>query len=117
MSTRNLEYYMNSVTRVNLAAEISRLAEIYGDNFKRAEIEGEFAFSQVILATSRLDSGLSTEDILPSAVETARSLHELESAKQKLRENGVPNFIVLEITRRVLDRDIANSREIVYKEE
>ena len=114
MSTRNLESYMNSVSRVNLAAEVSRLARIYGDNFNRV---GENGLSQVMLAGSRLESGLGTEDILPSAVETARSLQDLESAKQKLREDGVPNFIVLEITRRVLDRDIANSREILHHEE
>ena len=115
MSTRNLESYMNSVSRVNLAAEISRLAQIYGDNLNSMSSDG--AVSRLFQASARLEAGLCTDDLDPLAVKTALSLHALDESKARLREDGVPYLIIMEITRRVLDRDIENSREIVYKEE
>ncbi len=109
---------MTSDTRIQLSAEVARLAKIYGDNFKQVEyicdsninIPGSIA--QVILATKSLENGLDVEGVIPEAVETARSLLLLDTAKNNLREAGVPHMIILEITRRVLDADIPNSREI-----
>ena len=118
MNTRTVEHYMTSDTRIQLSAEVIRLAEIYGDNFKQVEyicdsninIPGSIA--QVMMATNSLENGFYAEDVIPEAVETARSLLLLDIAKKNLIDDGVPTIIVLEITRRVLDADIPNSREI-----
>ena len=118
MNTRTVEHYMTSDSRIQLSAEVARLAKIYGDNFKQVEyicdsnINIQGAIAQVVLAKTRLENGIATDDLIPEAVETARSLLLLDEAKKNLREDGVPHNLVLEITRRVLDKDIPNSREI-----
>jgi hypothetical protein len=122
MNKRSVEYYINSNKRIQLAEEISLLAKIYGDNFKKVEnicdsnINIPGAIAQVVLATTRVENNLATDDIIPEAVETARSLLLLDIAKKNLREDGVPHIITLEITRRVLDKDILGSREITVNE-
>jgi hypothetical protein len=118
MNTRTVEHYMTSETRIQLSAEVTRLAKIYGDNFKQVEyicdsnIDIPGSIAQVMTATKSLENGLDIEGIIPEAVETARSLLLLDIAKNNLRDDGVPTAIILEITRRVLDADIPNSREI-----
>jgi len=50
-----------------------------------------------------------------SAVQTARSLLELEAAKRELEAEGVPVLITMQISRSVTDADIPNCHEIVIK--
>ena len=47
------------------------------------------------------------------ATEAAESLIELDAAKREFEADGVPMILSLELTRRVLDVDIAASRELV----
>ena len=122
MPIRTLENYINTDKRIELAAEVTRLAKIYGDNFKRVENACDLntmilgAMAQVMLATMQTENGLSTISMLPEAVDTAQSLLRLDAAKKNLRDDGVPQVIILEITRRVLDENIPDSREITLRE-
>ncbi len=119
---KTLEDYMTSEKRVQLAAQVGRLAQIYGNNFKKVEyicdsnINIPGAIAQVNIATMRLEKNLPTEDIIPEAVETARSLLLLDIAKDQLCDDGVPRLMALEITRRVLDKDVVGSRELTINE-
>lgn len=119
---KTLEDYMTSEKRVQLATQVGRLAQIYGNNFKKVEhicdsnINIPGAIAQVNIATMRLEKNLATEDIIPEVVETARSLLLLDIAKNQLCDDGVPRLMALEITRRVLDKDVVGSRELTINE-
>jgi hypothetical protein len=122
VKTLTLKDYITTDYRIKLAEEVTQLAKIYGDNFKKVEyicdsninIPGSMA--QVSIAAIRLENNHPTEDLIPEAVETAKSLLLLDIAKKRLTDDGVPHIMTLEITRRVLDKDIINSREIINRE-
>jgi hypothetical protein len=122
----DLEHYMNTDKRVQLAAEVSRLAQTYGDHFKKVEeiCGNRGSVAQVVMAENWLlqsihppDNILPPENILPGAMETAKSLISMDRAKKELMDDGVPAIVLLEITRRILDKDIHDSKPLLVHEE
>lgn len=134
-SYSSVEHYMTSDKRIHLAAEVSRLAKIYGDNFNIVEsICGNHgSVAQIILAENwirktrmpplqenndgeddMMSNAPTKEPILPEAMETAKNWILLDRAKKELIDDGVPPIIAMEITRRVLDADIPSSKQLVH---
>jgi hypothetical protein len=120
------EYYINTDKRVQLVAEVSRLTQIYGDQFKKVEdiCGNRGSVAQVVMAEKWLlqsdhppDNILAPENILPDALEMARSLLSMDRAKKELMDDGVPAIVLLEITRRILDKDIHDSKPLLLNEE
>jgi hypothetical protein len=119
MPLRTLEHYLNSDKRILLAQEITRLAKIYKDSFDKLSIVCSQSYSMnatalIFNATHILENKLPVNELLPEAVEAAKSLLTLDIAKKNFSDDGIPYVLSLELTRRVLDVDIIGSREIVY---
>jgi hypothetical protein len=128
MPLLKLEHYLNSDKRILLAEEVSRLAKIYKDNFDKLSFactninmnasghthSNMNDIALVFEATHLIENNLPTNELLPEAIETAKSLLSLDIAKKNFSDDGVPYVLSLELTRKVLDIDITGSKEIVY---
>mmetsp|Transcript_8430 Transcript_8430/g.12561 ORF Transcript_8430/g.12561 Transcript_8430/m.12561 type:complete len:180 (-) Transcript_8430:142-681(-) len=118
---RSTEEFLNTDERRNAADIIIKRARDYKIAFDTVENECSRdptlvgSIAQVMHASQAITDGseCKIETLLPSAFIAAENLLLMEEAMRNLTDCGVPGLIPLELSRRVLDADIEDSKEIV----
>jgi hypothetical protein len=124
---RTLESFLFSESLRALADEVTKRAREYKEDFERVEElsnkdltrPGSIAQVFAALQATKQSKGDETRILFPEAFQAALSYSSMQEATQALTDAGVPMLMSFELTRRVLDAEIPNSKPfyVVSEEE